>query len=130
MLRTLANGVERFAPNNHPGSPKIVVSAPTGMAADAVGGLTNHATYAFPYNQDTNVARRARDGQEPFERLHPEKLARMQNQFIDVYAQAIDEISMVAQTQLLGIDQRCREATGKENALFGGLSTYVFGDFR
>lgn len=124
-----------FAPNNNPGFPKCIVSAPTGKAADNIGGMTLHSAYTLLPNQNKKASGRGRSAEEDeegrlFDSLKPESLAQLQNQFCDMYGQLIDEISMVSQAQLLAVDERCQDATDRKGIPFGGLWTIVFGDFR
>ena len=40
----------------------------------------------------------------------------------------IDEYSMLGQTTMCWIDRRCRQATGLQEVLFGGMSVILIGD--
>lgn len=106
------------------------MSAPTGKAASLIDGLTINSVYALPFNQEEGSTGRAHGGEEEILRPPgPERLAKLQNEFCDVLGQIVDEVSMLSQRNMLAIDQRCREATGRQ-APFGGLWTIFLGDFR
>lgn len=96
IARCIANAFETFAPNNHPGYPKCAISAPTGKAADNVGGMTLHGTYTLPLTQESTAADQANERKteetDVIPRLEDQRLARLQNNFCDMYGHLIDEV--------------------------------------
>lgn len=130
LASNIINALETYAPNKYPDAPKVRVSAPTGKAATLIDGETIHQVYQLRFDQDSDTARRLREGDdEVMEQMCPKKLATMQNAFRDVFGQVIDEISMVSHGKLAAIEQRCREA--KDNSkVFGGVWTFTSGDFK
>ena len=55
-------------------------------------------------------------------------MAQFQNKFKEITHVIIDEYSMVHQVMLAVIDKRLRQATGKNNLYFGGISIILVGD--
>jgi ATP-dependent DNA helicase PIF1 len=90
-----------------------LVLAPTGVAADNIGGCTYHSKIPVPRTdpdrQDIRLARCSA------------RLARMQSELADVEYIIIDEMSMVGRRSLGHIDELLRQATGRET-WFGGKS--------
>lgn len=97
---------------------RIVVCAPTGVAAINIGGATIHSLFRLPIgfidvqSTSTNSLRVSKKTQE---------LLR------EVDCVVIDEISMVRADVLDGIDYVLRYAKGKKEA-FGGTQIIMFGD--
>ena len=60
--------------------------------------------------------------------LTGESLVRLQNNLKGITYIIIDEYSMLGQAMLGWIDRRCRQATGKTDEVFGGLSIILVGD--
>ncbi len=92
---------------------RMVVLAPTGLAAINVGGQTIHSFFGFPPRliQDSDI-RRSRNG-----RL-------MRNlEFL-----VIDEVSMVRSDLMWGIDKALRVNRGRLKEPFGGVRLMMFGD--
>ncbi|KAK3925197.1 ATP-dependent DNA helicase, partial [Frankliniella fusca] len=119
-----------FPANTVEDSSTVVISAPTGKAAYNIGGGTMHNVYHLSYNQEATSSQRLHGGStDVMLPLQGQQLGNMQIKFANVRAQIIDEVSMVSDRNLLGVDQRCKEAKGSE-ADFGGLWTIIFGDFR
>eukprot|EP01083_Nonionella_stella_P086800 241316_1 len=57
-------------------------------------------------------------------------LQRLQAKFEGVRYLIVDEVSMLGQDTLEWLDKRLKQATGKQSALFGGLSIVLVGDFK
>ncbi|XP_034239380.1 uncharacterized protein LOC117644221 [Thrips palmi] len=130
VAQCCANAFDTFAaPNDKSSAARVISCAPTGKAACIIGGMTIHHSHKLPYNQEEGATKRMHDGHAPMPPLQGQQLANLQNFFLHVEAQLIDEISMVSARNFLAMDQRSREAKGKESD-FGGLWTIVFGDFR
>lgn len=92
---------------------KMVVLAPTGLAAINVGGQTIHSFFGFPPRliQSSDI-RRSRNG----------RLMRKLDYLV------IDEVSMVRSDLMWGIDQSLRLNRGRPREPFGGVRVLMFGD--
>lgn len=95
---------------------KVVVCAPTGVAAYNVGGITIHSLFGFPFGALTagEVAK------------HLGRRAREVLREIDVLI--IDEVSMVSANLMDSIDVALRTAKGKPKVPFGACKVVMFGD--
>lgn len=60
--------------------------------------------------------------------LAGQHLIRLQNTLKEIRYVTIDEYSMLGQTLFGWIDKHCRQATGKTDELFGGISIILVGD--
>lgn len=93
---------------------RLVVTAPTGVAALNVGGQTIHSLFRIPP-----------------EFLHPSKSIRLDYKTIfllkNIDTVVIDEISMVRADLMDAIDRVLRQARGY-NIPFGGVQMVLFGD--
>ena len=92
---------------------KIVILAPTGVAAINVGGQTIHSFFKFPPKIIQKDAIR---------RLHNKKLVKE----LDVVV--IDEVSMVRADLMDGIDHALRINRDEMKKPFGGVQMIFFGD--
>jgi ATP-dependent DNA helicase PIF1 len=92
---------------------RVVIAAPTGIAALNVRGQTIHSLFKLP-------PQLYRKGS-----LSPNTRLRSLLKRIDCLV--IDEISMVRADIMDAIDERLREATGKDTP-FGGKQVIMFGD--
>jgi ATP-dependent DNA helicase PIF1 len=92
---------------------RVVIAAPTGIAALNVRGQTIHSLFKLP-------PQLYRKGS-----LSPNTRLRSLLKRIDCLV--IDEISMVRADIMDAIDERLREATGKDTP-FGGVQVIMFGD--
>ena len=92
---------------------RMVVLAPTGLAAINIGGQTIHSFFGLPPRliQSSDI-RRSRNG----------RLMRKLEFLV------IDEVSMVRSDLMWGIDQSLRINRGRPNEPFGGLRLLMFGD--
>jgi ATP-dependent exoDNAse (exonuclease V) alpha subunit len=95
---------------------KVVVCAPTGVAAYNVGGITIHSLFGFAFGALTpgDVAR------------HLGRRAREVLREIDMLI--IDEVSMVSANLMDAIDVALRTARGKPKVPFGACKIVMFGD--
>ena len=55
-------------------------------------------------------------------------LSRIQERLLGIDYLLIDEYSMLGQTTMGWIDRRCKQATGMQEILFGGISVILIGD--
>ena len=93
--------------------------APTAKAAFLIKGSTIHSTFFIPVNKKEK---------DDFPDLSGEQLQTLQNTFKDCHYLIIDEYSMLSQMLCAQIDKRLRQATGKRNSYFGGISIILVGD--
>ncbi|CAN0557378.1 unnamed protein product, partial [Laminaria digitata] len=94
--------------------PRVRCAAPTGIAAFVIGGSTLHSLLKLPI----------RGGRL----LQGESLNKIQISLRGVQYLVIDELSMVSQAQFAWVGRRLRQATGKTEELFGGMSVIMTGD--
>ena len=92
------------------------VTATTGKAAYNIHGCTIHSLIQLPVGSKRN---KDLNGTNPIRR---------QTRLKDIRYIVIDEYSMLGQTLLGWIDERCRQATGRTDELFGGKSIILVGD--
>ncbi len=92
---------------------KCYVTATTGKAAYNIHGVTIHSLLRLPVNKQQNKSLSG-----------PLPLFQLQEKLKCVRYMIIGEYSMLGQRSLGWIDRRCREATGKSNALFGFYVNY------
>ena len=94
----------------------VLLTAPTGVAAFNINGITLHSAFLLPLGQ-TNC----------YKKLSDDKRNSLRNRFSNLQVLIIDEISMVGSDMLLAIHRRLREIKGLEKA-FGGVSIFAIGD--
>ena len=94
---------------------KLKRAAPTGKAAYLIVGETIHQLLKIKVNQYHKP-------------LINRELIDLQQSLKDIKCIIIDEYSMVSQVMLHLIDYRLREATGKSDLYFGGISIILTGD--
>ncbi|MCX6496297.1 MAG: AAA family ATPase, partial [Rhodoluna sp.] len=95
---------------------KVVVCAPTGVAAYNVGGITIHSLFGFAFGALTpgEVAKH---------------LGRRQREVLrEIDMLIIDEVSMVSANLMDAIDVALKTARGKPKVPFGGCKVVMFGD--
>ena len=102
-------------------SPAVVVTAPTGVAAYNIDGLTIHRALNLPVQHGK---------ESKYNPLRGEKLAQMRKQWRSTTTIIIDEISMVSHDTLLHIHRRLNEIKDvDEGVVFGNLNVIALGDF-
>ena len=94
-------------------------SAPTNQASRVAGGDTCHARYKLPFG-----SLKGKRGT-----LSPAVLKIFRRMWDGAEEHVIDEISMLAPNSLFQIESRTRTATRQRGILFGGLGTFLTGDF-
>jgi hypothetical protein len=125
-------GKTTFLHNLRKSSPKrMVVLAPTGVAAINAGGVTIHSFFQLPFGPWIPGGRAEADGDfrkglsAKFHRFSREKL----NIIRSVDLIVIDEISMVRSDLLDGIDEMLRRFRDRTRP-FGGVQLLMIGDIR
>ena len=98
-----------------------LVCAPTGVAADNIGGVTYHSKIPMPRD------RRKLDVDDARLPVESARLQQLESDFEHVRYLIIDEMSMVGRRSLGQIDHLLRQATGVDTP-FGGLSVLLVGD--
>lgn len=100
-----------------------LVCAPTGVAADNIGGSTYHSKIPVPHSS------KGKGSEQQSVRLkHGSKRLRgFVDDFEGVRYLIIDEMSMVGRRALGHIDELLRQVRGSD-ALFGGISVLLVGD--
>ncbi|XP_055685061.1 uncharacterized protein LOC129791128 [Lutzomyia longipalpis] len=104
-------------PNSNPESMKVLLCAPSGMAAFLINGMTLHLAFALPNTQN------------PVDIDHfSEDIANtIRCEFKDVKLIVIDEVSMVGSNTSLKVSQRLIQIFGVHQS-FGGISVIFVGD--
>ena len=98
------------------GAGSIKTCAPSGTAANLISGYTIHSLlHIYPASHVPPLTGRP--------------LADIQREFRRVKIIAIDEKSMIGQGILKLSDARLRQATGREDLPFGGISIILLGDW-
>ena len=92
------------------------VTATTGKASFNINGCTIHSLLKLPVGPRHN------------KELTGQGLVTLQTKLKDISYILIDEYSMLGQTLFGWIDRRCRQATGKNDEVFGGKSMILVGD--
>ncbi|MFI5253542.1 MAG: ATP-dependent RecD-like DNA helicase [Bacteroidota bacterium] len=93
---------------------KIVVLAPTGIAAINIGGATIHSFFRFPHRLITENEIRKRKGRGKL--------------FTNLDTLVIDEVSMVRADIMDGVDLALRKNRDRPDEPFGGVQMIFFGD--
>lgn len=118
LIRTLRLRLQKLAPDEDACSVVVAVSAPTGIAASNVTGVTLHGLLDLPVQH----------GSDPkYSKATADSLKRIRAQFRGVRLLIIDEISMVSNIMLLYVNRRLREIFSSDLD-FGGLNVLVLGD--
>lgn len=100
---------------------RIVVAAPTGIAALNARGVTLHSLFQLPFSPFLGVPRN--DGTNKYRKMGKQKLAIIRT--MDVLV--IDEISMVRSDLLDAVDDTLRRLRGNSKP-FGGVQLLMIGD--
>ena len=107
-------------------SPKrMVVVAPTGVAAINAGGVTIHSFFQLPFGPFLPAGDQNATSTEGFQKFNREKIAILKS--LDLLL--IDEISMVRADLLDGIDSVLRRYKDR-NQPFGGVQLLMIGDLQ
>ena len=94
------------------------MSAPTGLAAYSIGGVTIHRLLMLPIEHGSAAK---------YQKLSPDSLSTLRHTLQGLKLLIIDEISMVSSLLLTYIHLRLCEISGIQQ-LFGGFNILVLGD--
>ena len=92
----------------------LAITAPTGIAASHINGMTIHSFFKFPFGM--------------LEEPDIEFLFFKKELFQNLQTLVIDEVSMVSADMMNAIDLSLRKNTGNKNLPFGGVQVIMFGD--
>ncbi|KAE8231254.1 hypothetical protein CF326_g3731 [Tilletia indica] len=121
VVRLLKELLERFGKGN-----EILLMAPTGKAAAAIGGSTQHSTFVLKVRK--KKATTEERGNET-DVVTPMRIRKLQDRLAGIKWLFFDEISMTSCEVLSDIDQALRLGTCRPNDSFGGLNVLFAGDF-
>ena len=96
---------------------KCLLTGTTGIAGFNINGITIHSALRLPIHHST------------MKDLTGMSLATLQNRLKNITYIITDKLSMLGQRTFACIDQRLRQASGKQESLFGGFSLILIGDF-
>ena len=118
---TFLHRLKQFSPK------RMVVVAPTGVAAINAGGVTIHSFFQMPFGPilPVEIAGSQNANPESFQKFNREKIAILKS--LDLLV--IDEISMVRADLLDGIDGVLRRYKDR-NLPFGGVQLLMIGDLQ
>ncbi|KAE8219159.1 hypothetical protein CF319_g7097 [Tilletia indica] len=121
VVRLLRQLLERYGKGG-----QILFMAPTGKAACAIGGSTQHSTFAI----DLHRRGLASDdlGREQREQVTSRRMRYLQNTFANVRWLFFDEVSMTSCEIMAEIDQALRIGRQNLNTPFGGMNVLFAGD--
>ena len=116
LVRALMKWAEKLLrkAGDHPNKPRILVTAPTGMAASVIGGVTIHSALNLNYGDDLKP-------------MSDKKIDEIRVHLRDLKYLVIDEMSMVRSDMLYQIHCRLCEIF-QNSLLFGGISMILVGD--
>ena len=121
LMTTIYEAVTKIL-NFHSGSPeklKVLKIAPTGVAAINIDGTTINTALGIPISRSVNL-----------NKLSDSLRCTLRNDYSEVAAVIIDEISMVSNVRLYQIHVRlCEIFNASLDIPFGGLTLLVVGDF-
>ncbi|KAE8230936.1 hypothetical protein CF326_g4056 [Tilletia indica] len=120
VVRLLRELMDRFGKGN-----EIRFMAPTGKAASAIGGTTQHAAFGL------DVHRRGLTTEElqlASRENHSQRLSFLQGSFAHVTWVFFDEVSMTSCEVFGDIDQALRTAMQRPSDPFGGINVLFAGD--
>ncbi len=116
LVRALTKWAEKLLrkAGDHPNKPRILVTAPTGMAASVIGGVTIHSALNINYGDDLKP-------------MSDKKIDEIRVNLRDLKYLIIDEMSMVRSDMLYQIHCRLCEIF-QNSQVFGGISVILVGD--
>ena len=120
LIKIIAEMIQRFSQSLF---RQVVLLAPAGIAAHNIQGQTIHSALALPVEHY---------GSTEFLPLNPQRLSELRNDFKNLTAVIIDEISMVGLKMFTHIHKRLNEIKGLSEdsfAYLGNFNIFAFGDF-
>ncbi|KAE8219110.1 hypothetical protein CF319_g7135 [Tilletia indica] len=121
VVRLLRQLLERYGKG-----AQILFMAPTGKAACAIGGTTQHSAFAIDIHRRGLANEDA--GQEQREQLSARRIRYLQNTFANVRWLFFDEVSMTSCEVMAEIDQALRIGRQNFDVPFGGMNVLFAGD--
>ncbi|KAE8222285.1 hypothetical protein CF319_g4493 [Tilletia indica] len=121
VVRLLRQLLERYGKGG-----QILFMAPTGKAACAIGGSTQHSTFAIDLHR-RGLASEAL-GHEQREQVSSRRIRYLQNTFTNVRWLFFDEVSMTSCEIMAEIDQALRIGRQNFDVPFGGMNVLFAGD--
>jgi len=122
-IRAIVQALTRYyltQAGNTPDLLRVLLCAPTGIAAYNIEGKTLHSTFVLPFNQSKYDGNQLRT-------LDPDTRTRITSNLLGVKLIICDELSMISNRQLSFINQRLQEFF-RSKELFGGHSIIFVGD--
>ena len=98
-------------------SNKVLLCAPTGIAAFLINGLTIHSAFSINTKYRKNICK-----------LGDDLIGAIRQEHKDIKVIIADEYSMISRTLRINMDKRCREIYGINNKSFGGKIVIFAGD--
>lgn len=118
-------GKTTFLKKLHQRSPKrMIVAAPTGVAAINAGGVTLHSLFQFPFGVMADPVKRSQLLKKNLLSSAKRKLLRTINLLV------IDEISMVRADLLDAVDEMLKRIRQCYHLPFGGVQVLMIGDLQ
>ncbi|KAE8226536.1 hypothetical protein CF319_g882 [Tilletia indica] len=120
VVRLLRELLDRFGKGK-----EIMFLAPTGKAASAIGGVTQHSAFRLEFQT------RGRANEEVTQRggdISARKMQHLQGSFQHVRWLFFDEVSMTSSEVMADIDQGLRIGTQRLDEPFGGVNVIFAGD--
>lgn len=109
------------------GNVKVLLCAPSGIAAVNISGQTLHSAFIMPLVQPANptTAKKSAD------MFSAKTLGKLQRELEGLVLVIIDEVSMVSAYQLWEVNRRLNAIMGatKPDSYFGDVAVVLFGDF-
>ncbi|KAE8250676.1 hypothetical protein A4X13_0g4500 [Tilletia indica] len=121
VVRLLRQLLERYGKGT-----QILFMAPTGKAACAIGGSTQHATFAIDLHRRGLASEEL--GHEQRDQVSSRRIRYLQNTFANVRWLFFDEVSMTSCQMLAEIDQALRIGRQAFDVPFGGMNVLFAGD--
>ncbi|KAE8193415.1 hypothetical protein CF335_g5595 [Tilletia laevis] len=121
VVRLLRELLERYGMGK-----RIMIMAPTGKAASAIGGTTQHAAFSIPVQQKSQTADELRAHQHDL--VTGKRIQKLQTVFRDIQWIFLDEVSMTSSEMLCEIDQALRIGKNNLETAFGGINIMLAGD--
>ena len=122
-IRAIVQALSRHflsQPGSRPDLLRVLLCAPTGIAAFNIEGKTLHSAFILPYNQSSSEKNHLRT-------LDPDTRTRISSKLIGVKQVICDEVSIVSNRHLGFINQRLQHYF-QSKELFGGHSLIFVGD--